>query len=205
MSERMLDLLIRQWPGETHLTAEETAKVLKQHPYTVRERMRNGELPGAEKRDGIWKMPLPDLAEHIEPTPKAPQIPPPPVIVGAARRRNGLHAHCLHGADDALSTRLVPLNILVGDHNIPAPVLIGLGQYNIHIAAGRSSEHAEPQIHVVKLRQIQRKSAYEDSIARAKCSPYFVRITSIVAMLAGFSQLLQIIGIDQRLIEVENT
>ena len=90
MSERMLDLLIRQWPGETHLTAEETAKVLKQHPYTVRERMRNGELPGAEKRDGIWKMPLPDLAEHIEPTPKAPQISPPPVIVGAARRRKAI-------------------------------------------------------------------------------------------------------------------
>ena len=84
MSERMLDLLLRQWPGKTHLSAEETAKVLMQHPYTVRERMRNGELPGAEKRDGIWKMPLPDLAEHIEPTPKAPQISPPPVIVGAA-------------------------------------------------------------------------------------------------------------------------
>ena len=86
MSERMLDLLLRQWPGKTHLSAEETAKVLMQHPYTVRERMRNGELPGAEKRDGIWKMPLPDLAEHIEPTPKAPQIPPPPVIVGVDAR-----------------------------------------------------------------------------------------------------------------------
>lgn len=90
MSERMLDLLIRQWPGETHLTAEETAKVLKQHPYTVRERMRNGELPGAEKKDGIWKMPLPDLAEHLEPTRKAPQIPSPPVIVGQARRRRAV-------------------------------------------------------------------------------------------------------------------
>lgn len=90
MSERMLDLLIRQWPGETHLTAEETAKVLKQNPYTVRERMRNGELPGAEKKDGIWKMPLPDLAEHLEPTRKAPQIPSPPVIVGQARRRRAV-------------------------------------------------------------------------------------------------------------------
>ncbi|WP_434026470.1 hypothetical protein [[Pseudomonas] boreopolis] len=86
----MLDLLIRQWPGKTHLSAEETAKVLMQHPYTVRERMRNGELPGAVKRDGTWKMPLPDLAEHLEPTPKAPQIPSPPVIVGGARRRKAV-------------------------------------------------------------------------------------------------------------------
>ena len=90
MSERMLDLLIRQWPGKTHLSAEETAKVLMQHPYTVRERMRNGDLPGAVKRDGTWKMPLPDLAEQLEPTPKAPQIPPPPVIVGGARRRKAV-------------------------------------------------------------------------------------------------------------------
>ncbi|EMR0512958.1 helix-turn-helix domain-containing protein [Stenotrophomonas maltophilia] len=90
MSERMLDLLIRQWPGKTHLSAEETAKVLMQHPYTVRERMRNGELPGAVKRDGTWKMPLPDLAEHLEPAPKTPQIPSPPVIVGGARRRKAV-------------------------------------------------------------------------------------------------------------------
>lgn len=90
MSERMLDLLIRQWPGKTHLSAEETAKVLMQHPYTVRERMRNGELPGAVKRDGTWKKPLPDLAEHLEPTPKAPQIPSPPVIVSGARRRKAV-------------------------------------------------------------------------------------------------------------------
>lgn len=90
MSERMLELLVRQWPGKTHLSAEETAKVLMQHPYTVRERMRNGELPGAVKRDGTWKMPLPDLAEHLEPPPKAPQIPPRPVIVGGSRRRKAV-------------------------------------------------------------------------------------------------------------------
>lgn len=90
MSARMLELLIRQWPGETHLTAEETAKVLKQNPYTVRERMRNGELPGAAKKDGIWKMPLPDLAEVLEPTERAPQIPQPPVALGGARRRRAV-------------------------------------------------------------------------------------------------------------------
>jgi len=90
MSERMLDLLLRQWPGKTHLSAEETAKVLMQHPHTVRERMRNGELPGAVKRDGTWKMPLPDLAEHLEPSPRAPQIPPRPIIVGGARRRKAV-------------------------------------------------------------------------------------------------------------------
>lgn len=90
MSERMLDLLLRQWPGRTHLTAEETAKVLMQNPYTVRERMRNGDLPGAVKKDGIWKMPLPDLAEVIEPTQKAPQIPPLPVVLGGASRRKAV-------------------------------------------------------------------------------------------------------------------
>ena len=41
MSQRMIELLILQYPGKTHLTAEETAKVLNQNPYTVRERMRN--------------------------------------------------------------------------------------------------------------------------------------------------------------------
>src|SRR5690606_37876576 len=45
---------------------------------------------GAEKKDGIWKMPLPDLAEHLEPTKPAPQIPSPPVIVGQARRRRAV-------------------------------------------------------------------------------------------------------------------
>ena len=87
MSQRMIDLLILQYPGKTHLTAEETAKVLNQNPYTVRERMRNGELPKATKNNGIWEISIPDLAEIREPTKKAPQIPATPVVVGGARRR----------------------------------------------------------------------------------------------------------------------
>ena len=90
MSQRMIDLLILQYPGKTHLTAEETAKVLNQSPYTVRERMRNGELPKATKNNGIWEISIPDLAEIREPTKKAPQIPATPVVVGGARRRKAV-------------------------------------------------------------------------------------------------------------------
>jgi hypothetical protein len=46
----MIDLLILQYPGKTHLTAEETAKVLNQNPYTVRERMRNGASKSHEEQ-----------------------------------------------------------------------------------------------------------------------------------------------------------
>lgn len=84
--EEDLNLLILQYPGKTHLTAEEAAKVLNQHPATVRERMRNGELPKAEKNNGIWEISIPDMARIRAPAPKVPQIPPPPVIVGGARR-----------------------------------------------------------------------------------------------------------------------
>ena len=90
MSQRMIDLLILQYPGKTHLTAEETAKVLNQNPYTVRERMRNGELPKATKNNGLWEISIPDLAEIREPTKKAPQIPATPVVVGGARRRKAV-------------------------------------------------------------------------------------------------------------------
>ena len=90
MSQRMIDLLILQYPGKTHLTAEETAKVLNQNPYTVRERMRNGELPKATKNNGIWEISILDLAEIREPTKKAPQVPATPVVVGGARRRKAV-------------------------------------------------------------------------------------------------------------------
>jgi len=90
MSQRMLDLLIKQWPGKTHLTAEQTATVLNQNPYTVRERMRNGSLPGAQKNNGIWEIALPDLAEIREPTNAPPPIPQPPVRATGARRRRAV-------------------------------------------------------------------------------------------------------------------
>lgn len=90
MSQEMLDLLIRQWPGKTHLTAEQTAIVLNQNPYTVRERMRNGSLPGAEKNNGIWEISLPDLAKIRAGNKPPPQIPPPPVVTTGARRRRAV-------------------------------------------------------------------------------------------------------------------
>lgn len=36
--EETLELLILQYPGKTHLKVEEVARVLNQHPDTVRER-----------------------------------------------------------------------------------------------------------------------------------------------------------------------
>lgn len=78
MSARMLDLLLRQWPGKVALSPEEVAIVLGKQPETVREKMRQGTLPGATKRGGRWQMPLPDLAEVLEPTPAAPAPALPP-------------------------------------------------------------------------------------------------------------------------------
>ena len=88
--EETLELLILQYPGKTHLKVEEVARVLNQHPDTVRERMRSGDLPKAEKNNGIWEVSIPDMARIRTPPSKAPQIPSPPVIVGGARRRRAV-------------------------------------------------------------------------------------------------------------------
>lgn len=74
MSARMLDLLLRQWPGKVALTPEEVAVVLSKQPETIREKMRQGSLPGAKKQGGRWVMPLPDLADYIEPPQSAPPL-----------------------------------------------------------------------------------------------------------------------------------
>lgn len=74
MSARMLDLLLRQWPGKVALTPEEVAVVLSKQPETIRDKMREGSLPGAKKQGGRWVMPLPDLADYIEPPQSAPPL-----------------------------------------------------------------------------------------------------------------------------------
>lgn len=87
MSVRILDLLKEQWSRRVALTAEEAATVLMRQPDTIREKMRAGLLPGASRVGGRWQISLPDLAEIIEPTKKAPPIVAPPVLTGARRRR----------------------------------------------------------------------------------------------------------------------
>jgi len=90
MSVHLLDLLMAQYPGQVALRVRQVAVVLSLNPYTVRAWMREGKLQGARKVGGKWLVPLPVLAELLEPTPKAPSIPPPPRMkdgVGRIRRR----------------------------------------------------------------------------------------------------------------------
>lgn len=91
MSARMLDLLLRQWPGKVALTPEEVAVVLSKQPETIREKMRDGSLPGAKKQGGRWVLPLPDLADYIEPPQAPPSLPSSSAVkrtaTGSRRRR----------------------------------------------------------------------------------------------------------------------
>lgn len=93
MSARMLDLLLRQYPGQVALDVDQAARVLNREPETIREWMRAGKLPGARKVVGRWMMPLPDLAEVLEPEPVAPALPVPPrgnSRAGPVRRRRAI-------------------------------------------------------------------------------------------------------------------
>lgn len=93
MSARMLDLLLRQYPGQVSLDVDQAARVLNREPETVREWMRAGKLPGARKVVGRWMMPLPDLAEVLEPEPVAPTVALPPKVdtrTGPVRRRRAI-------------------------------------------------------------------------------------------------------------------
>lgn len=93
MSTRMLDLLLRQYPGQVALDVDQVACVLDRAPDTVRDWMRAGKLPGARKVGKRWMMPLPDLAEVLEPAPTAPRILSLPRVVRAgvaARRRRAI-------------------------------------------------------------------------------------------------------------------
>src|SRR5690606_29096506 len=75
-----------QWPGRVTLRADEVALVLRgKQTKKVVERVRNNLKAGvygdgARKVDGVWQLPLSDLAEVIEPeapspVPMAPETP----------------------------------------------------------------------------------------------------------------------------------
>ncbi len=94
MSQRSYEHLKAQWPGRWWLTAEEVALVLnsksgKGAADWIREQMKRGDLKGAERNPvgGGWRLPLPDLAEIVEPTPDKPSLPVGPRQVAAPKRR----------------------------------------------------------------------------------------------------------------------
>ena len=83
----MLHLLLTQCPGRVALGVEQAAIVLGLSARTVLAWMQEGRLPGARKVGGKWIVPLPDLAEVLEPTVRAPELPARPCVVGNSRRR----------------------------------------------------------------------------------------------------------------------
>lgn len=97
MSTTALEKLKEAWPGRITLRADEVALVLRGKTTRrvverVRGKMKDGTYgEGARKVDGVWQLPLTDLAEVIEPTPQAPQLPIlsrlPPKI---SRRRSAI-------------------------------------------------------------------------------------------------------------------
>jgi len=90
VSYRMLDLLLRQYPGQVCLDVAQIAKVLNRQPDTIRDWIKAGRLPGARRVLGRWMIPLPDLAEVLEPEASAPPPPVPPKLptgAGCRRRR----------------------------------------------------------------------------------------------------------------------
>lgn len=93
MSARMLDLLLTQYPGQVALGVCQVARVLNREPDTIRDWMRARRLPGARNMGGRWMMPLPDLAEVLEPEPVAPALSGRPVRapqMGQVRRRRAI-------------------------------------------------------------------------------------------------------------------
>ena len=83
------------------LRADEVALVLrgKQTPDVVkrvRGKIKDGSYGGGARQvDGLWQLPLSDLAEVIDPTPKAPPLPIPGRLPGETpkkrTRRRGIH------------------------------------------------------------------------------------------------------------------
>lgn len=90
MSARMLDLLLRQYPGQVCLDVAQIAQVLNRQPDTIRDWIKAGRLPGARRVLGRWMIPLPDLAEVLEPQAPTPPLraqPKPATSTGPRRRR----------------------------------------------------------------------------------------------------------------------
>lgn len=95
MSATTLEDLRQAWPGRITLRADEVALVLRgKNTRKVVERIRNNMKAGAygegaRKVDGVWQLPLTDLANVIDP-------PPAPIVVAveptspkkASRRRS---------------------------------------------------------------------------------------------------------------------
>lgn len=94
MSAKSLEQLKAQFPGRVALRADEVALVLRgRTTRKVVERIRNNMKQGtygsgARQIDGLWQLPLEDLAEVVEPTPKGPtEIPRPPEPDTKTRKR----------------------------------------------------------------------------------------------------------------------
>lgn len=86
----MFQLLLTHYPGHVALGVVHVATVLGLSPHTVRAWMREGRLPGARKVGGKWMVPLPDLAEVLEPTVRAPELPTRPRVLGSGGRRRAI-------------------------------------------------------------------------------------------------------------------
>lgn len=90
MSARMLQLLLTQYPGHVALGVEQAAIVLGLSAQTIRAWMRKGRLPGARKVGSKWMVPLPELAEVLEPTVRAPELPTRPRMLGSGKGRRAI-------------------------------------------------------------------------------------------------------------------
>lgn len=93
MALTTLEVLQQTWPGRVALRADEIAHVLrgkssKRVVERVRGKMKDGSFgPGARKIDGVWQLPLTDLAEVIDPTPHTPTLPNPDRLPPKRSRR----------------------------------------------------------------------------------------------------------------------
>lgn len=93
MALTTLEVLQQAWPGRLALRADEVAHVLrgkstKRVVERVRGKMKDGSYgSGARKIDGVWQLPLTDLAEVIDPSPHAPTLPNPERLPQKRSRR----------------------------------------------------------------------------------------------------------------------
>jgi hypothetical protein len=91
MSSTTLQALRETYPGRFGLRAEEVALVLRGTNsrgvvQRVREGMKHGRYPGAKKVDGLWQLPLSDLADIIDPAPVSNAVIPSPSTSAAVSR-----------------------------------------------------------------------------------------------------------------------
>lgn len=70
--------------------AEVIGRVTRGTKGHIRERMKNGDMPGARKQGGRWEISIDDLADVIDPTPVV-SIPPLPGVSAGGHGRVGRH------------------------------------------------------------------------------------------------------------------